>query len=397
MTRILMMPHAPGGTLAHVAACSAVADGLRDRGHEPVFAYGGTRPELLERAGFDWYPVIEQPGALVPEWYDTPEELEGIVVSQLEVIDRERPAVCVTSSGLGGVAAQLAGVPELALMHGLAGSPYGRPALIPWMARDAARHPARVLGHLRSWRARRKVIPARAAIVELRRRLGLPAHQRPAGLVDEAAAVACTTAPFVDPARKLPPHWHYVGALDYAPSGADGASSSSSGDEAPRAYISQGSTGSAELLRAAVGELSAEGFEVVVSTGGLCDPTELRDLGPRVSADAIGDTRSELQAADIAVIAGGHMTAMQALLTGTPTVVIPHTRQQSTGALRADRLGTGVGLWPRLRPGAIARAGARMVQDQGYATRAGALAERLREGWVGNENAAALAESVVSP
>lgn len=394
MTRVLMMPHAPGGTLAHVAACSAVADALRDRGHEPVFAYGGTRPELLENAGFEWHPVLEQPGALASEWYDTADDLEGLLTSRLELIERERPAVCVTSSGLGGIAAEVAGVPELALMHGLAGSPYGRPALVSWMARDAARHPARLLGHLRSRRSRSKVTPARAAIAELRQRRGLPQLQRPAGLVEEADAIACTTAPFVDPVRRLPAHWSYVGPLDYAPSG--GAGASPSAGQAPRAYVSQGSTGSAELLRAAVGELTAEGFEVAVSTGGLCDPSELRRLGPRVRANAIGDTRSELQAADVAVIAGGHMTAMQALLSGTPTVVAPHTRQQAGGALRAERIGTGIALWPRLRPGAIGRASSRVIRDQGYSERALSLAARLREGWDGNANAATLAEGLIA-
>ena len=55
----LMIPHAPGGTLAHLAACLAVAGALRDRGHEVIFAYGGSRPELLERAGFEWHPAVE--------------------------------------------------------------------------------------------------------------------------------------------------------------------------------------------------------------------------------------------------------------------------------------------------------------------------------------------------
>jgi UDP:flavonoid glycosyltransferase YjiC (YdhE family) len=51
--RFLMIPHAPGGTLAHLAACLAVAGALRDRGLESIFAYGGSRPELLERAKFE--------------------------------------------------------------------------------------------------------------------------------------------------------------------------------------------------------------------------------------------------------------------------------------------------------------------------------------------------------
>jgi UDP:flavonoid glycosyltransferase YjiC (YdhE family) len=388
--RFLMIPHAPGGTLAHLAACLAVAGALRDRGHEAIFAYGGSRPELLERAGFEWHPAVEAAGPMHWEWFERPEELEGMVSSHLHLIEQLKPAAFVTSAGFGRLAAEVKGVPVLALMHGLPGSRYGRPALRAWMLRNAARHPTRLLGHLRSRRSRPEGGAVNAAIAEVRRRRGLP-HCDPTALIGGCDLVACTTAPFLDPVRALPAHWRYVGPLDYGGAGA----AEPSVTEAPRAYVSQGSTGSAEHLRRAVTELSAAGYELVVSTGGLCDPRELRDLGSGVIAASILDTRSELEAADVAVIAGGHMTAMQALLAGTPTVVIPDTSQQATGALRAERLGTGVALWPRVPQGSIARASHRILRDPGYAARSKELAARLRAGWNGNARAAALAEALV--
>ncbi len=385
-----MIPHAPGGLLAHLAACSAVAGALRDRGHEPIFAYGGSRSEILEQAGFEWHPVVESRGPMHWQWFESPEHLERMVASQLRLIERLEPAVCITSAGFGRLAAELKGVPELALMHSLPGSPYGRPALRAWLLRDAARHPTRFLGHLRSRRTRPGAAAVHAALVEVLRRRGLPPLDR-TNLVGRADLIACTTAPFIDPSRRLPAHWRYVGPLDYG----QGRGAEPSAGQAPRVHVSQGSTGSAELLRRAVTELSAEGWEIVVSTGGLCDPGELSELGAGVIATSIVDTRSELEAADVAVIAGGNMTAMQALLSGTPTVVLPHTNQQAAGALRAQRLGTGVALWPRVAPGAIARATRRILQDEGYAARAARLAARLRAGWEGNSRAAALAEALI--
>ena len=41
VARVLLFPLAPGGGLAHVGACVAVADELESRGHETVLAYGG--------------------------------------------------------------------------------------------------------------------------------------------------------------------------------------------------------------------------------------------------------------------------------------------------------------------------------------------------------------------
>jgi UDP:flavonoid glycosyltransferase YjiC (YdhE family) len=393
MSTILMVPHAPGGTLAHVAACLAVAGGLRDRGHRPIFAYGGSRPKLIEGAGFEWHAAVEAAGPMHWEWFETPEDLDRMVSSHLDLIDRLSPAACVTSAGFARLACEIRGMPVVALSHGLPGSSYGRRALRAWMLRDAARHPARLLGHLRSRRSHREGADANAVIAEVRRRRGLPPRDPGTALIGGSDLVALTTAPFLDPARELPAHWRYVGPLDYGTGGAPGEPTAREG---PRVYISQGSTGSAEHLQQSVRELSGTGHRVIASTGGLCDPRELAELGPAVMAEEILDTRSELEAADLAVIAGGHMTAMQTLLAGTPTVVIPATSQQSTGALRAQRLGTGLALWPRVPRGSIARAARRILRDRRYTERSEQLAARLRAEWNGNARAAQLAEDLIS-
>jgi len=394
LARFLMTPHAPGGLLAHLAACLAVADGLRERGHEAIFAYGGTLPALIERAGFEWRPVIEARGPMHWEWFHDADELDSMISSHLALIEELRPAACVASAGLSRLATEVAGIPHMALLHSLAGTRYGAPKIRGWMLRDAARHPTRLLGHLSSRRSRRQGSEIAASIAEVRRRRGLPALSAPSNLMAGADLVACATAPFLDPARPLPAHYHYAGPLDY---GAAAATAIPCPGRAPRAYVSQGSTGSAKHLRRAAAELAAEGLEVVVTTGGLCDPAELQELGPNVIATAIADTRAELEAADLAVIAGGNMTAMQALVMGTPTVVLPRSSQQATGALRAQRLGTGVALWPFARRGSIARAARRILRDPSFARRSAELATRLAAGWSGNRRVAELAERLAAP
>ena len=54
MARILLLPHAPTVGLAHIGACLEVGRELRSRGHEVAVAYGGTRPEIIERERFAW-------------------------------------------------------------------------------------------------------------------------------------------------------------------------------------------------------------------------------------------------------------------------------------------------------------------------------------------------------
>ena len=88
------------------------------------------------------------------------------------------------------------------------------------------------------------------------------------------------------------------------------------------------------------------------------------------------------------------MTVMEAMLAGTPTVIANHTRQQAGAAQRADRLGTGIGLWPRRRPGDVGRAAVRILEDESYRRRAREIADRLADGWDGALNTARIAEEL---
>jgi len=401
MARVLLLPHAPTSGLAHVGACLAVGDELRARGHEPEVAYGGTRAEVIEREGFPWHRVPE----VSPErewhpdgWYGSSEELRAHVAAHLALLERLRPHVAVSSSGIAGrLACELAGIPRLHLMHYLPTTPYGRRAVV-WDARlRDARRPrrlARVLRtRLRSLRRRRS--STRALIVRVRDELGLPSVGREAFLGARDSIVALTTAPFLDPARGLPGHWRYVGPLAWSAPAEDGEPPPA--DEGrPLVYVTQGSTGDPELLRRAVGELADGDLEVVVTTGGLCDPAELAGLGPHVRAEDLLPGRAWLEAAGAAVVHGGHLTVCQALLAGTPFVVVPYRADQMLRVHQAERLGVGVGLWPRpRRRGAIGKAVRRLLEVPRYRRRSAEIAVRLRDGWDGRRNAADLIERLV--
>ena len=394
------MPHAPGATLAHLAACISVAEALREQGHEPVFAYGGTRPELLDGAGFKSRRVVEVNGAMSEDWFESDEHLDRVLSSQMAAIEDASPDVCITSAGAGRLAVAVAGARHLALMHGLGNSPAGRRGRRHTTILSDLRRPARALKDLWLQVAPRRrhesgAIWARGWLRHTGAELDVETVA-----TGRADAVACTTTPLLDPADRMPARWRYVGPLSFSPAAtpgpaagggdARGAGLSDDSHAAPRAYISQGSTGEAGLLRRSVAELARAGFSVVVSTGGLCDGADLRGIGDRIEAAELHDSRAELAAADVAVIGGGHMTATEALVAGTPTVVVPRTPGQALAAKRAERLGTGVGLWPRVPRGSIARASLRISSSERYRARATEVAACLR-GWDGPRNAAAMA------
>lgn len=404
MARVVLLPHAPTSSLAHVGACLEVGRELRARGHEVVMAYGGTRPDVIEREGFAWERVPE----VAPErewhpggWFGSAGELRSHVAAHLEVLDRLRPDAAVSSSGIAGrLACEVAELPQVHLMHYLASTPYGRRPIVWGNRLRDARRPRRLVrvarARISSTRRRRGDPPTLRVVEAVRRELDLP----PAGPESFAGArdsvVAITTAPFLDPADGLPGHWRYIGPLAWSPIPAADEPPPVRGDR-PLAYVTQGSTGDPELLRRAVRELAGQGLDVLVTTAELCDPSELARLGPNVRAARLLPGAACLAAADVAVIHGGHLTFCQALMAGTPVAVMPYRRDQIGRVHRAERLGVGVGLWPRpWLPGAIRRAVTDLLEASRYRRRSAEIADQLRGGWDGRTNAADLVEAQVS-
>ena len=400
MARVLLLPHAPTVGLAHVGACLAIGTELRARGHEVTMAYGGSRPDVIQAEGFSWEPVPE----IAPErewdpprWFASGAELRSMVEARVGVIERTRADVAVASSGIAGrLACELVGLPLLHLMHYVATSSYGRGPVI-WRNRlRDVRHPRRALrvarARLRTLRGRAGSSRPPAVVGQVRAELGLP-PARPgdvAGVRD--TVVALTTTPFIDPAAGLPPIWRYVGPVVWS------AAKESAGLPAQRAgrplvYVTQGSTGDADLLRLAVAELATEPVDVLATTGGLCDPSELERLGPNITAAPLLPGETCLQRADAAVIHGGHLTFCEALRAETPFVVLPYRRDQIARVNRAERLGVGIGVWPRpLRRGVVRKAVRRLLEQPRYRSRCEELGRRLREEWDGRRNAADLLE-----
>jgi MGT family glycosyltransferase len=389
VSRVVLFPFAPGAGLAHVGSCLAVGERLRERGHEVICAYGGTIPQLVKAADFPVESVPEITAeAAAGRWFESVEELLAQAEADRGLLERLRPdAVVVDLRVPSMLAATRAGVPALALMHFVRLTGHWREPQ-PWRKRARQlRHAHRVPTALRTRRRGQAVaLENRALRAEARRRYGLP----PAPLVD-GDAVAVTSTPLLDPAV-LPEHWRYVGPISWS-AGAD-AEAIERGTR-PLVYVSQGSTGSAELLRRAVRELAHEELDLVVTTARLCDPEELRALAPAARVERLLPTTTCIAAADAAVVHGGHLTTAEAHRLGTPVVVLPAGHDHWAWAERVERLGTGVALRPPVASGAVRRAVRRVLRRDSYRERAAAVAAHLAE-WDGASRASDLLEELVA-
>jgi UDP:flavonoid glycosyltransferase YjiC (YdhE family) len=399
MARFLLQTHAPTTGLAHLGTAIALGTELQRRGHETLLAYGGRLPELIDRAGLAHEPVAEVPPErewAPSEWFRTVDELAPAVDSHLRLIDSYGPDAIVSCHGIHGrLAAELAGVPRVHVFHYLHGSRYAKAVSLN---RDRVRdltHPRRAWrvarARVRRLRRRGATNPVATAVEELRRRRGLPAAPPDAigGCTD--SIVAISTAPFIVPADGLPAHWRYVGPISWSPSAPEPRPPEGPG---PLAYVSQGSTGSAELLLRAAEELAGNGFRVVATTASLVEPAALEARGAEIVAAPLLDGRACMEVADVAVIHGGQQTMMEAMRLGTPVVALPTRRDQIGHVHRIEGLGVGVGLYPEpRRRGAVSRAARKVLRPEVRA-RCAALAERLRDDWDGVNNTVDLAEGL---
>ena len=395
MARVLLFPLSVGNVLAHAGSCATIARELAARGHEPVLAYGGEQAAALAGGGLRVERVPElDAGRLRPHSFAgvfrSAEEIVELVEQEVELIRRVRPDVAVLDSKpTAALACRLAGVPAVSVVHFLAWTRWRAPEPLVSLLRRRARV-RRAVSRLRSAIARDSMgsLAFRRRWDEAATALGLD----PAGGPFDGERVACTTTPLLTPSRSLPRHWRYVGPVTWSASSEAFLPSRGS---RPLVYVTQGSTGSAATLARVVRELRDEPVDVLVSTAELCEPAALERAAPNVRAARLLPGRACMEAADAAIVHGGHLTTVEAHLAATPVVVVPHGYDQDVWANRAERLGTGIAVRPPSAPGAIRRAVRRVLRRERYRRAADRVAADLGR-WNGPANVVDLVEEVLA-
>jgi MGT family glycosyltransferase len=195
-----------------------------------------------------------------------------------------------------------------------------------------------------------------------------------------------TSAEF-DFAAVLPPSVRYVGPVLDDPIWATNMPWAPPAGSDPLILVAMSSTFQDQIdcLQRVVDALSTLPVRGLVTTGPAIDALTLRPR-PNVTVVPGAPHRHVLQHAALVVTHAGHGTVMKALAADVPMVLLPHGRDQADTAARVISRGAGIVLKRTAKPGVIADAVRRVLQNDSYRL----CAQRLGDAVRGDANSDAL-------
>lgn len=157
-------------------------------------------------------------------------------------------------------------------------------------------------------------------------------------------------------------------AGDWAPPGGDG----------PLVLVGMSSTymDHADVLQRVASALGGLPVRGVLTTGPSISPDAI-DAPPNVEVVERAPHSQVLRHASAVVTHAGHGTVIKALAAGVPVVALPLGRDQLDNAARVTHHGAGLRVKPTAKPGAIAKAVRRVLEEPSFAANAERLAAAI--------------------
>jgi len=413
----------------HVHPQLAVAEALRERGHDVAFYTGERARETVEGAGFKVFGFHAVDEARILEAIFAVERrprrpdprlvrrafrtwLVDSVSDQIEDLDRVvpdwRPDAVVCDLAMWApivVLGERDGLP-VALSSTFMGPLIPGPQAPPW---GFGLKPPRTAARRLAYAALNRVgealgRPLRRELDAIRARHGLPPMGRSIN-----AYTAHLPLQLVGNVRELdydrtdlPPSVHYVGPLAWHPHDEPQA-----GDwidklpaRRPWVHVTESTIAGADafLLEAAARGLAGAPVEAILTTGGHRDPAALglADPAPNVHVTDWVSHSALLPRCSAVVTNGGAGTVIAALRAGVPLVIVPTTWDKPDNARRVTEAGAGIRLPARrCSPERLRAAVMEVLDNPRYARAARRIADVLA-GAPGPAGAAALLEALDS-
>lgn len=380
-----------GGNYGHVARCLPIAGTLRQRGHTVMLALQNLRTaaETLSASGLRYCqapmpsrrselarPPVNYAEILLGEGYGDRMGLLGMTRAWQSLLELHDSALLLADHAPTALlAAQLRGIPHLAIGNGFAIPPDASPlpSIRPWEA----------IAEDRLARADRR----------LQKRLNQVAaatgYAHPIGLSDLFGCNSLLdTFPELDH-YGVRPNGRYIGPIFGF---SDGLPLAWQHPDTAKVlvYVHPGAPGFSALM-AALGKIDAE---KICFIPGLrpADAQRYANLQTRIALKpvALGPLLND---ADLMIAQGGGGTINEALLAGVPLLLISSQVEQYLGALCVERIGAGLNIGIDRSEAAFRVAIGDLLRDPGWRTHALYFAKR-HQGFKPEQSVAAAVEAI---
>jgi MGT family glycosyltransferase len=147
----------------------------------------------------------------------------------------------------------------------------------------------------------------------------------------------------------------------------------------PLVYVTLGTVyARADVFRHIIGALAGEPVDVIITVGSHGDPIALGAVPGNVRVERFVPQDELLPACSAVITHGGAGSMLGALTFGCPILFVPQGADQFTNADRAVAAGAGLSLLPgALSPEAIRSSLRRLLEEPGFASRAGQISDEI--------------------
>ncbi|VAV84926.1 Putative glycosyl transferase [hydrothermal vent metagenome] len=343
--KILVLPYTHA--LSHISRPLLVAEELRRRGHEVVFAGEGPKVRFIRDAGFQVLPVYEPDPAILfgnirkgKMRFVTDEVIEEMVEADLALFKEVGPCIVLTDGRFSArISTHIAGIKHVAIVN-VSSTEYRAEPYIPFLdfIPDSLH-----IGKARDLLNLKLEISIFDRVMSVFKRLS-----RQYGIKTLVTATNCLTGkdytllpdiPEYFPTKNLPDNYSYIGPITWNsrlpgphwwPPKKDGRE---------LVYITMGTTGVADFFEKIYDLFKASEFLAIITTG--AQSGKLRTTEGKIYVEDFMDGDLAIEASELVVCHGGNGTIYQALQHGRPVIGIPTIPDQKFNMRRVEALGLG--------------------------------------------------------
>lgn len=374
--KILCLPYSH--TLSHISRPLAIAQELRRRGHELIFAGESSKTSYIRQEGFTVLPLYEPDPELLygnirsgKLCFVSDAEIERMIEADLALFREVKPDLVLSDGRFSAPLSTHIGGHKHAAIVNVSSTEYRALPYIPffeqippWLIkRDSA-----LWRSLDSFNLRLEMLVfdnVMRIFTRLSHKHGLKKSITATNCLAGKDITLLSDVPEYFPTRNLPENYHYIGPLTWKSASFPPSWWPPNKGNSPLIYVTMGTTGIGDFFHKAYELFKSADMAAIVTTGGQAKGLETI-LGKLYLENFI-DGDLVMEACDLVVCHGGNGTIYQALQHGKPIIGIPTIPDQKFNMRRVEALGLGRSLsWEEFsnKPSALLDLIAEVLKDQ---------------------------------